>query len=137
MSCVSEEAMDLNEGDVDYSPAALFQQKVAYMMRDLTGRGCWKSTIAPPFFRLAWSMGWQLVPPLFANKWKLAVFAAAWWGTLYGAAMWLTDGFAPGVTLWMAVQYVSSFGAVFGIPTAIFYQIRAAQLGLPSWDQYP
>ena len=129
--------MKIPQGQVDTSPEEDFRFKVDYMMRDLLQRGCWKSTIAPPVFRLAWSIGWQLVPPLFANTWTLALFMGGVWGMITGALMWLAVWRTWGVDLTTAVEFVSSTGAIFGFPTAFFYRFRARQLRLPSWEMYP
>jgi len=122
-------------GDAD----AAFRRKVDHMLAEFTARGLNAYTVAPPLYRLAWAVGWKLVPPLFAEFWKTAAFlGAAWgigWGLLMSVLLPLVEG---GDADTGELVRLGRLGSVFfGLATAGYYLWLRRQYGLPAWANYP
>ncbi len=111
-----------------------FQEKIEYMYNDLGNRGVWRSTMVPPLYRLAWALGFQLVPPLFAKPLQLAAFLGTTWGVGWAVLMFaFLGGQANLDSLFEIGNY---YGVFFGLFMSVFYRVRAKMLNLPFWEDY-
>ncbi len=111
-----------------------FRQKIQFMYYDLGNRGVWRSTMAPPIYKLAWLTGFQLVPPLFAKFRQLAAFQGSAWGVLWAFVMYLESGGRADLNALLELGNFS--GVFFGLFMAVYFKVRAGMLNLPSWDVY-
>jgi hypothetical protein len=102
-------------------------------MHDLAQRGVGAFTVAPPFFRLLWALGVELPPPLFLGFITLTVVMGGFFAASWGVLMWLAWQLsAPAVA-----AAAGGAGLLFGLSMAVYYRVKAAELGLPSWSDYP
>jgi membrane associated rhomboid family serine protease len=132
------------------------RQKVDHLIEELRSRGLGASTVAPPLFRLLWALGLETPPPLF---WRfipltllMGVFFGFFWGLfmalafliwlVLGEGLWLGHGGGPllsrgifGLTVVAGGAAVA--GLLFGLVMAAYSRWKAAQLRLPSWENYP
>ncbi|HWO12225.1 MAG TPA: DUF6404 family protein, partial [Polyangiaceae bacterium] len=65
-------------------------EAVDYLVR----RGVWRSTAAPPLFRVLWWLRVSIPPPHFMRPSRLFALAGVWFGVAWGGLMWLL---APGI----------------------------------------
>lgn len=107
--------------------------KVARMMEDLAARGVGKFTSAPPLFRLAWKLGYQVKPPLFWESWKVAFGFGVWMAVFGGVFMWFLG---PQRSVGNLTVRSLVAGIIFGFVMAGYNKWRAQALKLPPWDQY-
>jgi hypothetical protein len=117
-------------------------QKVEYHLEDLARRGVRRSSIVPPFFRLAWSLGFQILPPHFWRFSSLAILVGGAFALGFGGFTWgsllLLYGFPVPASLALFYGWAPlAGGAVCGLTVAACYRWRARKLNLPPWDQYP
>jgi hypothetical protein len=111
-----------------------FEDKLQYMYIDLGNRGVWRGTMAPPLYKLAWTMGFQLIPPLFAKPLELSAFQGTTWGVLWALLMFAFSGGDANIG---SLFELGKYGGVFfGLSMAVFYRVRAKMLNLPFWEDY-
>jgi hypothetical protein len=111
------------------SPNLVHRQKVERIVRELEAKGLDRSTTAPGIFRLLWTLGVPIPPPLF-----LGVLPAI---LIFGVS------FALGTAafLWLMVQcdvlWLSAIGGgVFGLVMSAYIGRKAKTLHLPAWKDY-
>jgi Family of unknown function (DUF6404) len=120
-------------------------EKVEAARADLEARGVRPRAIAPPFYRLAWRLGWRLAPPHFQSFGRVLLthlVAMVGW-TLPIMWLWLTVT-DPGVErrafvlmLFGVVPAVALvIGLAVGLAAAAYYRKEARRLRLPSWRSY-
>jgi hypothetical protein len=116
--------------------------KIALAVADLRARGVWRSTAAPPLYRLLWRLGVAAPPPLFQSFLSLTGVLGAFFGLslalAYGTALFVAapDLAGPGERSLAAVTTGVLAGLLFGLPMAVYYRWYARRLGLPAWDEY-
>jgi len=112
-------------------------EKVEYMIRDLTKRGVNPYTSAPPLFRLLWKLGVELTPPLFRSFLGTALFMGSFFGAFWGLVMWLLLWHHDSMSLLGAGIVSASAGSLFGGAMGAYYRHKRAKLSLPAWRDYP
>jgi hypothetical protein len=113
------------------------RQKVEHLISDLRKQGVSPSTVAPPFFRLLWTLGLDVPPPFFLGFLTLTLLMGAFFGTLWGVFMWLLLWQAWHVPLEVVIMTSAGTGLFFGLSMAGYYRWKAARLRLPPWESYP
>jgi hypothetical protein len=63
-------------------------EKIDHLIADLQERGVRRYDIDPPLFRVLWSLGIQVAPPLFLGFFSLMAWFGLSFGGLWGVAMW-------------------------------------------------
>jgi Family of unknown function (DUF6404) len=111
------------------------REKVSYAIADLAQRGIDTTTSAPPAWRVAWSLGVKIPPPHFMGFLSIAMTSGIVFGVLWGLLIWYLLWYSKGWLFTASVAAVA--GVVYGLLMATCYRYSAAQLELPSWDQYP
>src|ERR1700692_1731967 len=111
------------------------QEKIDYMVKDLSSRGIWKSTAAPPLFRLLWHMGIDIAPPIFGNFWSNALLQGGYFAVVWGLFMWFFVW--RDLPLLATVATSLAAGVFFGATMAAYFYWRRRRLGLPAWKDYP
>ncbi len=120
------------------------RQKVDRLVEELGQQGIDSYTAAPPLFRLLWMLGLDIPPPFFLGFHKLALvmgtFFAVLEGPLWGILMWLSlwQGEIPAPIAVALTGFEAVLaGVAFGLVMAWYLRRKSAQLGLPSWEDYP
>jgi uncharacterized protein DUF6404 len=112
------------------------RQKVDRLIADLGKRGVGAFTVAPPLFRLLWSLGLEVPPPLFLGFVTLTLLMGGFFGVVWGVFMWLLQWQSGRVPVETAVLNAVGAGLLFGLSMAAYYRWKAVRLGLPSWESY-
>jgi uncharacterized protein DUF6404 len=121
------------------------RQKVDLLITELRKQGVSPYTVAPPFFRQLWALGFHVPPPFFLGFFTLTLLTGIPFGVLWGAFMWLLQWQALNLPIWrprhwsigFAVLTAAGAGLLFGLSMAAFYRWKAARLRLPPWESYP
>jgi len=106
------------------------------MSRDLSQRGISKYTYGPPAHRLAWKLGVNVRPPLFARFLTNASIFGIYFGAAWGCAMWLILWSPRHVPVHVAIWTSVVAGLLFGLAMALWYRYIARRFALPKWEQY-
>ena len=106
------------------------------MYSQLDSLGIGKLTYAPPAYRLAWRLGINVTPPLFANFITNALFMGLFFGVFLSLCSWLLSplhlpGFVPSTLT--SVAFAAIF---FGLFMATVFRSIAKQHNLPTWSVF-
>ncbi len=112
------------------------REKVACFEKLVRERGDWVSNAIPPACRLLWRMGFETPPPSFLSFPVAALSAGVAFAVVYGAFMWLFV-WPANVTLSHVLTSSTGAGVIYGLAMATFWHVRAKQMQLPSWDDFP
>jgi len=112
------------------------EQKVACFEKQLRDRGYWVSNAIPPVCRLLWRLGYKTPPPCFLSFPVAAISAGVAFAIVYVTFMWLIV-WPANVAPSRVLTSTTLAGIVYGLAMATFWRIRAKQLDLPSWDEFP
>jgi hypothetical protein len=113
------------------------EEKVAFLLNDLSQRGVSKYTVAPPLYRLLWRLGLEITPPHFASFWSLTLAMGAFFAIAWGIFMWLFLWRSEDLPAIADVCVSVIAGLLFGMTMAGYYRSRARKLALPPWESYP
>jgi hypothetical protein len=105
------------------------REKLDRLLPELEARGVGQYTIAPPVFRLFWSIGLEIAPPLFMGFLPLAFLLGLMWGITMSIIMSLIAGRH-------AMLPFAIGGVPFGLITAAYFRWKARTLKLPEWNDY-
>jgi asparagine N-glycosylation enzyme membrane subunit Stt3 len=104
-----------------------FEPKRERALEILAATGMWRSSYAPPIYRLLWRRGWELRPPHFASVGVNFAFCSGFFAlglTLLKLALpWGRD---------MTIGEVFFAGIAFGCSMALYYRHRTALLLAPA-----
>jgi hypothetical protein len=103
---------------------------------DLDRRGIRKSMYAPPIYQLAWKLGLNVAPPLFAPFVTIFLSFGIYFGALWGGAMWLLFWSHQAMPGRIALFLACLAGLLFGVVMASWYRHKARRYALPDWTQY-
>ncbi len=122
------------------------EEKVAWLIHDLKQRGVDERYAAHPLYTYLWRHGWMVRPPLFQSFMVLATFI----GVCFGVTMmtilitmtlvvhlWLSPLEAPGKVLVLNIVACMIASLSCGLSCATIYRLKAQELALPPWEQYP
>ncbi|HEV3146727.1 MAG TPA: DUF6404 family protein [Gemmataceae bacterium] len=112
------------------------RQKVERLIADLRKQGVNPSIVAPQLFRFMWALGLKVPPPLFLGFFTITLLMGAFFGILWGAAMWLIQWWAWNATPDTAILPAAAAGLLFGLAMAAYYRWKANRLKLPRWENY-
>ncbi len=122
----------------------LLAEKIEYFKADFSKRGINEYVAAPPPWRLAWKLGFDVPPPYFWAFSQLVLYGGgqlAIVGVVIAGIAETLFGWSPGDVL---VSIVVLFpitailvGVPFGLCVAPYYRHTARKLNLPPWDEYP
>ncbi len=112
------------------------EQKVAAFEKQLRDRGYWISNAIPPACRLLWRMGFKVPPPCFLPFPVAALSAGIAFALIYAIFMWLFV-WPANITPQGALISATAAGVLYGLAMAAFWHIRAKQLDLPPWKDFP
>lgn len=113
------------------------EEKIEYMVNDLSQRGIGRYTIAPPLYRLLWRFGIKVAPPHFAGFWSLTVLMGTFFGLAWGVFMWLLVWRAQDMPAAITIGAAAVAGLCFGLAMACYHRWRRQKLALPPWQDYP
>jgi hypothetical protein len=115
------------------------QAQIQRMFADLSRRGIEKSTYAPPIYRLARKLGFNLIPPLLAPFRTNVLLFGIYFSVFFGAFVWLMHwSHTPpqNTPAWGIALLAVLSGLLFGVCVGWWYRNTALKHGLPSWEQY-
>lgn len=103
----------------------------------MTQKGVDPATACPPLWRLLWSFGLPLPPPLYMGFLPLALFSGAFFDILFGAFAWyMGNKGARTMSLHEAAAVALATGGLFGLSVAWLTRRLARKLGLGSWSAF-
>jgi hypothetical protein len=83
----------------------------------------WRSSYAPPIYKLMWRMGIDVMPPHYQSMTFNAIFSGLWFGPAWGICMWFLSWGPNGESLFMAVSTTV-------VAMAQYYSYGARKFGL-------
>jgi hypothetical protein len=104
----------------------------------MAAQGVGESTAFPPGWRLLWSVGLQVPPPLFLSFFPLATVTGGIFGPVFGFTVWLLQNRGARempVEHGLSVALVAGVG--FGLAMAAYYRHMARKHRLGSWAAFP
>jgi len=93
----------------------------------------WRSNYEPPLLRLLWRLGIDVPPPHFVRFVPMFAFAAAWFASGYGLAMWFFIWDEQGTSSIVAAILSCMAGLFFGLFMAAYYARGRRRYHLPDW----
>ena len=109
-------------------------EKRELFVTEMLSRGAKKAEVRPPLFRLLWTLGFRVPPPLYATGGQQFLIHGLICGAFWGAFMWLLvwrD--SPGA----AVGGGFLFGLLFSLIVHFQIERRRKKLGLEGdWKSY-
>ncbi len=113
------------------------RKKVEHLLADLSQCGIPPATIAPPLYRLLWSLGIEVPPPHFQRFGALAAMASGFFTLVFAGLIGLWQWRALDLPFGTASALSGLAGVFFGTLLAASYKSSAKLLKLPRWEQYP
>jgi membrane associated rhomboid family serine protease len=112
-------------------------EKLQKMYAHLPALGITPYTAAPPLYRLLWSLGIEIPPPIFSpflmTAALMGVFFAIGWGSIMWFISWSRD---PDFSVTSAAVAAVVAGLLFGLIMASYLKYKSKQLNLPPWSEY-
>jgi hypothetical protein len=108
--------------------------KLERMQHHLASLGLKRSSISPPIHRLAWRLGFNIEPPLFAPFRVNVVFFGTYFGAVWGLFMWVFIWKNMSIPVALGAAFLA--GLLFGLGMAWYFRKVARSLDLPAWSQY-
>ncbi len=113
-----------------------FNDKIVKMEQELHEKGIKKSTFAPIGYRMMWSLGIKITPPLFTSFISNFLFTGIQFGFFWGILMYFFQ--------WRNLErsFLSMFvtslaaGILFGLFISFYYRYLRKKYNLPEWDDY-
>ena len=110
--------------------------KLKLMSAHMKELGIGQSTYAPPAYRAAWAMGFDITPPLFASFGSNALFLGSSFGAVCGAFAVLVAISRSTISIGQALLVAFGAGLFYGLFVAIGFWLAARKYDLPSWQAY-
>lgn len=79
-------------------------------------------------------MGFKIAPPHFVSFPKMVLYSTAWFGTVWGAMMWMAAWSRQGLHPGIAISIACGAGLFFGLSRACYYAYGRRKYGLPAWE---
>lgn len=111
-----------------------FESRRAKALDLLKSTGMLRSNYEPPLLRALWKIGCEVPPPHFVPFWKVMLFAALWFGGVWGLFMWLVVWSGQGVPLTATLGIAALAGGCFGLFMALYYAHGRRRYCLPAWS---
>ncbi|HVA77603.1 MAG TPA: DUF6404 family protein [Candidatus Binataceae bacterium] len=111
------------------SPDLIHREKVERIVRELEAKGIDRSTTAPGIFRLLWTLGAAIPPPLFLGFLPAMLIFGVSFASVLALVFWLMG---PASELWLS----AIGGVLFGLVTAAYFGWKSKTLRLPAWKDY-
>jgi hypothetical protein len=103
----------------------------------MAAKGIAMSTAAPPLWKLMWSLGINLPPPLYMGFIPLFLFAGSFFGIVFGAGVWVVRYMDSRPMSLHEVGGVAIItGIAFGFAIAWFTRRLARKHGLGAWSAF-
>ncbi|HTD03430.1 DUF6404 family protein [Undibacterium sp.] len=102
----------------------------------LAETGMWRSNYAPPIFRLAWKLGFNLPPPHFNGFWRNVLALGIPFGVFWGIWMWISVWSNQRTPPSLALLSVAAAAILFGLSMAAQYAYGRHKHGLPLWREF-
>jgi len=112
-----------------------YPSKLDSALAMVAATGIWRSSYAPPLYRLFWRVGLFLPPPHFASFGFNFIFMTAWFGVVWGAIMWFSVWSQYSGSGVVAAVVAVVAGVLFGLAMAAYYRYGARKYKLPLWSQ--
>jgi hypothetical protein len=99
----------------------------------LKKQGIKANTSAPPFFRLMWSFGIGIRPPLNQSFLKNALLMGLFFGIFWGLFMWFFQWRKWYTGVFSAILFAAAAGLFFGVSMASYYRWKSRRVNVPTW----
>ncbi len=109
------------------------KEDIQSYISQLEKQGVKANTAAPPLFRLMWSLGVYMRPPLNQSFLVNTLFMGIYFGILWGLFMWFIQWRKWNMNVISALAYAGGAGLLFGIAMAIYYRRKSRSLNVPMW----
>jgi hypothetical protein len=113
-----------------------FEKKLEAALTLLASTGIWRSSYAPPLYRLLWRLGAEVPPPHFRSFAENFITVGPLFGLVWGSMMWLPAWLREEISLPMGFGAAVFAGSLFGLVLATYYRYGAAKHGIPLWRDY-
>src|SRR5215471_7502388 len=110
------------------------REKIDAAVEELRDRRVRSTTAAPPLYRLLWTIGIHVPPPLFQSFLGVITVQGAFFGLFMSGFVAFLSG--PGDRWELAIELGLASGLVFGLLMAAYFRWYARRLGLPRWADY-
>jgi len=103
----------------------------------MASRGVPPAASWPPLWRLCWTLGLELPPPLFMGPVSLFLLTGTTFGLLFSVGAWvLGNRGARSMSLSEAGWVALTTGAAFGLAMTWYYRRQARQQQLGEWSTF-
>jgi hypothetical protein len=109
------------------------QKDIQAYIQQLVKQGVRSNTAAPPLFRLMWSLGINMRPPLNQSFLINTLFNGFFFGMFWGLLMWFIQWRTWHFSVISAIIYSSLAGLLFGAIMALYYLWKRHRVKVPTW----
>jgi hypothetical protein len=103
----------------------------------MAAKGIATSTAAPPLWKLMWSLGINVPPPLYMSFIPLFLFAGSFFGIVFSTGVWVVRYMdSRPMSLHEAGGVALITGIAFGLAIAFFTRRLARKHGLGAWAAF-
>ncbi|WP_282277886.1 DUF6404 family protein [Stenotrophomonas sp. PS02297] len=102
----------------------------------LDGKGLPRGTSAPLLYRLLWKLGFRVPPPPMAGFASTALLTGAFFGPVWGLAMWLMMWRRSQMPVGMVLLAMVLAGVLFGLAMGLHGRRNARRRGIPLWRDF-
>jgi hypothetical protein len=120
---------------VEIGPLSPFKAKLNTAVRLMAAKGLRRSSYAPPLHQLVWLCNIPLRPPHFSSFLSNVATMGGFFGTAWGALMWLLIWQRSGMSGAAAIVQAAIGGVLFGIAMAAYFSYSARKHKLPAWSE--
>ena len=113
------------------------EHRIAAYAELMASKGVGEHTAIPPLWRLLWSWGLQLPPPLYMGFLSLFLLTGTCFGLLFGAGAWLLGNRGlRSMSLEEGADVALVTGLAFGLVMACAFRFLAHRHGLGTWSTF-
>jgi hypothetical protein len=109
------------------------KEDIQSYIEQLQKQGVKANTSAPPLFRLMWSLGVGVRPPLNQSFLMNTLFMGLYFGIFWGLFMWLFQWRKWHLSAFSAVMFAAGAGLLFGVTMATYYRWKSRRVNVPTW----
>ncbi len=113
-----------------------FGRRLQRALAMLDGKGLPRSTSAPLLYRLLWKLGFRVPPPPMAGFASTALLTGAFFGPVWGLAMWLMMWRRSQMPVGMVLLAMVLAGVPFGLAMGLHGRRNARRRGIPLWRDF-
>ena len=109
------------------------KEDIQRYIEELEKQGIKANTSAPPLFRLMWSFGVNVRPPLNQSFLINTLLMGVYFGIFWGVFMWLFQWRKWQLSVFSAIMSSVAAGLLFGISMSFYYRWKSQRVKVPVW----